>query len=116
MKSLKKIISAVLLIVLFVFSPPTAKAADVYMGTYDSGLDAYLMEETIEDGLHRSFDVQIKAIGQDGLIVYVDYHFWIDRPDGRIVPMFSNSQGYRDKVSEATPVEKNIWRYVRPGM
>ncbi len=92
--------------------PPPASAEEVYMGTYNSGLDAYLMTETLEFGHRRqNFDVRIKATDGE-MVVYVDYHFWRERDRGAEVPHFTNSQDYRDVVSDATPVEMKIWNYV----
>lgn len=91
------------------------RAQDVYCGTYDSGLDAYAMSDTIKMGTpgFRRFDIRIKAVDANGRIVaYVDYHFWNDVAE----PVkFSNSQGYSGVVDRyATPVEYNIWKYAQP--
>lgn len=99
----------------FVASPAQVLAQDVYCGTYDSGLDAYAMSETIKMGTpgFRRFDIRIKAVDSNGrIIAYVDYHFWNDVAE----PVkFSNSQGYSGVVDEySTPVEYNIWKYAQP--
>ena len=96
-------------------APAQVQAQDVYCGTYESGLKAYAMSETIQMGTpgFRRFDIRIKAVDSNGrIVVYVDYHFWND-PNEPI--KFSNSQGYSGIVDRySTPVEYNIWNYAQP--
>ena len=113
---MKKIFSTILIaLAIVVVQVAQVRAQDVYCGTYESGLKAYAMSETIKMGTpgFRRFDIRIKAVDEDGrVVVYVDYHFWND--PGEPV-RFSNSQGYKGVVDKYTaPVEYNIWSYAQP--
>ena len=80
-----------------------AEAYDIYVGTYDSGLKAYLMTEYINYNGYRTFDCTIKATGY--MTVYVDYSFWNYAGESHF--HFKNSQGYSGIVSPGS-VEDNI--------
>lgn len=116
MERVKKCIILLLSAVLFLcFGSGKTMAADYYAGTYASGLNAYVMTETVvmgEPGFRR-FDVTVKAVDNQGnLVSHLKYHFWND--PGQPV-CFSNSEGYRGVVSASeTPVEQNIWNIAEP--
>ena len=82
-----------------------AEAYDIYVGTYDSGLKAYLMTEYINYNGYRTFNCTIKATGY--MTVYVDYSFWNYVGESHFY--FKNSQGYSGIVSPGS-VEDNIVR------
>ena len=105
---LKKILSVkILFAIIFFCGQNKTFAADYYVGTYDSGLRAYVMTETLHFyGNYRWYTVKVKAT--DGRqIVYVDYSF--DGAAGRR-ETFKNSQGYSGVVESGT-VEDNINGY-----
>lgn len=81
---------------------------EVYVGTYSSGLKAYLLVDTLKMDTYRDFKVTIKAI-DDKNVVYVDYDFSGSpgNPD-----TWRNSQGYSGKIDYDNPsVETNIRNY-----
>ena len=82
---------------------------EVYVGTYSSGLKAYLLANTFKMKNHRNFSVTIKAIDDKGNVQYVDYTFSgaSAGPD-----YWKNSQGYSGEVNLNMPsVETNIRKY-----
>lgn len=86
-----------------------ASTNEIYVGTYDSGLRAYLLADTLKMDSLRDFKVKIKAIDDDGNVVFVDYDFsgTPGEPD-----TWRNSQGYSGKVDYDNPsVETNIHNY-----
>ncbi|MBR1397205.1 MAG: hypothetical protein IJ563_06695 [Selenomonadaceae bacterium] len=93
--------------IIFVGEQNKVSAADYYVGTYESGLRAYVMTETLHFyGNYRWCTVRVKAT-DDRQIVYVDYSF--DGAAGRR-ETFKNSQGYSGIVEDGT-VEGNIYGY-----
>ena len=82
MERVKKCIILLLSAVLFLcLGSGKTMAADCYAGTYASGLNAYVMTETVvmgEPGFRR-FDVTVKAVDNQGnLVSHLKYHFWND--------------------------------------
>ena len=83
-----------------------AEAQDVYMGTWRSGYDAYLMTETI-NAYDRGFKCTVKAV-RGSSVMYIDYHFYTSNTGWH----FSNSDGVGNYVRRATSIEKNIVDFV----
>ena len=80
-----------------------AEAYDVYVGTYDSGLKAYVMSETLHFyNNYRSYDITVKAVGY--ITVYVDYHIWSNGPGEPF--QYKNSQGYSGYIQNGSVEEK----------
>ena len=114
---MKKFLSVILLTAILIFSRNNfAKAQDVYIGVYPaSGLNAYLMTETI-NVITRGhphgpiFNCTIRA----GRNYYINYKFYITGTtvrDRRTV--YENSDGYRGYVFENSPVERAAYEWVR---
>ena len=90
-------------------STQKAQSNEIYVGTYGSGLKAYLLANTFKMKNHRNFSVTIKAIDDKGNVQYVDYTFSgaSAGPD-----YWKNSQGYSGEVNLNMPsVETNIRKY-----
>ena len=84
-----------------------AEAYDVYVGTYDSGLKAYVMSETLHFyNNYRSYDITVKAVGY--ITVYVNYHIWSNGPGEPF--QYKNSQGYSGYIQNGS-VEERINNY-----
>ncbi len=82
---------------------------EVYVGTYDSGLKAYVLADTLKMENYRHFSVTVKAVEDNNNIIYVDYRF--SGAAGQ-PPRWKNSQGYSGTVDYNIPsVEKNIHVY-----
>ncbi len=84
-----------------------AEAQDVYMGTWRSGYDAYLMTETVNVISEISFNCTIKAV-RGSSVMYIDYNFYWRRGGWR----FHNSDGVDNAVHNGTSIEKNTWDFV----
>ena len=91
------------------FQSKTAMAADYYVGTYNSGLRAFAMTETLTFfGTYRLFEITIKVVNPLGkTVTYIHYDFRDVIDEGRY---FENSQGYSGKVQKNS-VEENICNY-----
>ncbi len=83
--------------------------SEVYVGTYRSGLDAYILTDSFSfRGGSDSFHCTIKATGYE--TVFLEYDFM--RSDkGDVV--YSNSQGYSGKLGHNTEVENSIWKFAQ---
>lgn len=82
---------------------------EVYVGTYDSGLKAYVLADTLIMNNFRNFSVTVKAVENNDNIIYVSYRFSGSpgNPD-----TWKNSQGYSGTLDHNKPsVEKNIYTY-----
>ena len=89
-----------------------AEARDVYMGTWRSGYDAYLMTETVKSDVVSNAQnhwCTIKAV-KGNHVMYIDYRFYWTRINWQ----FSNSDGVNNVVSSQTPIEKNVLRFISP--
>lgn len=98
----------------------SVEAADVYVGTYDSGYDAYLMTESIRGDYNSRFNVYgayyctIKAVS-GGDVIYVDYSLHNVRRETALQSAawrFKNSQGFDGVVGAGTPIERTILNYL----
>ena len=110
-------------ILTFAFWQQKVEAYDFYCGTYNSGLNAYLMTETVryrEAQDYAWIDCRVKAV-QDSLVIYLDYNFEISS-GGTI--SFTNSQGFSGRFGGVLyrkgviyPVEEKIfnvaYKYVK---
>ena len=85
-----------------------AEARDVYMGTWRSGYDAYLMTETVRVIKMNNFDCTVKAV-RGNSVMYINYNFYISNYAWR----FSNSDGVDNYVRRATSIEKNVLDFVK---
>ena len=82
---------------------------EVYVGTYDSGLKAYVLADTLIMNDLRNFSVTVKAVENNNNIIYVSYRFG-GSPGNPTT--WKNSQGYSGTVNYDKPsVEKNIHVY-----
>ena len=87
----------------------TPNGNEVYVGTYESGLKAYVLADTLKMENYRHFSVTVKAVEDNNNIIYVDYRF--SGAAGQL-PRWKNSQGYSGTVDYNIPsVEKNIHAY-----
>lgn len=112
-KSLLILIAGFVLI--FAGAQNKVEARDVFVGTSNAtGWDCYLMTETIQvhRGARESYSATLKMVTGSGNVRYLDYSFWYTYEDG-IPVYFSNSQGYRGKISQyETPIEWNMYRAI----
>ena len=77
-----------------------------YVGTYNSGMKAYIVPGTLKVSSDRnSCNVKILAEGDAGDISYLDYRIW---REGRTLK-FSNSEGYSGVITSNMRVENKIW-------
>lgn len=77
-----------------------------YVGTYNSGMKAYIVPGTLKVSSDRkSCDVKISAEAETGKVTYLDYHIW---KEGNSLH-FSNSEGYSGLITSKMIVENNIW-------
>ena len=77
-----------------------------YVGTYNSGMKAYIVPETLRVSEDRdSCKVRIAAENDAGEISYLDYSIWLEGNSLR----FSNSEGYSGSVTPNMTVENKIW-------
>ena len=114
---MKKILAmAVFALSILIFQMPQAAAQDIFVGTYSSGYNVYLMTETIriQSRDYMDYTCRVKAIrGND--VIYVDYTFWEDR-QRRIIEHYRDSSGNTGMftISDANghPVPYNIDNYV----
>ncbi len=86
-------------------------SSEIYIGTYDSGLDAYIMTDTLKMDSYRVFSVTIKATDHKDMTFYVEYTF-----DGAPSQpsTWKNSQGYGGEINVSTPpIEKKIYDYAQ---
>ena len=91
-------------------APQQSQSNEVPIGTYDSGLNAYIMANTLDMISYRVFSVTVKAVDDNGMVVYVDYSF--DGAPGRPTT-WKNSQGYSGTLDTSIQsVETNIYNYV----
>ena len=100
----KKFFSVMILaaIIFFCGQNNFAQAKDIYVGTYNSGYEAYLMTETIRTNDSEMY-CKIKAV-YGGDIIFVNYKFSF----GRGI-YYENSQGFSGKCDEyKTPIEWKI--------
>ena len=104
------LVLSLFLAIILCSSQSRVEARDVYVGTYNSGYDAYLMTETV----HGTYYCTIKAVS-GGDVLYVDYQFYLIRRPSRTASAlwrFKNSQGFDNLVSASTPIENNILNYL----
>ena len=81
-----------------------------YVGTYNSGMKAYIVSGTLKISPDRnSCNVRILAEGDAGDITYLDYRIW---REGNSLH-FSNSEGYSGVITSNMTVENNIWKVVQ---
>ena len=81
-----------------------------YVGTYNSGMKAYIVPGTLKISSDRnSCNVRILAEGDAGDITYLDYRIW---REGNSLH-FSNSEGYSGVITSNMTVENNIWKVVQ---
>lgn len=77
-----------------------------YVGTYNSGMKAYIVPGTLKVSSNRkSCNVKISAEAETGKVTYLDYHIW---KEGNSLH-FSNSEGYSGVITSKMIVENNIW-------
>lgn len=77
-----------------------------YVGTYNSGMKAYIVPGTLKISSDRnSCNVRILAEGDAGDITYLDYRIW---REGNSLH-FSNSEGYSGGITSTMRVENKIW-------
>lgn len=77
-----------------------------YVGTYNSGMKAYIVPGTLKVSSDRkSCNVKISAEAETGKVTYLDYHIW---KEGNSLH-FSNSEGYSGVITSKMIVENNIW-------
>ena len=77
-----------------------------YVGTYNSGMKAYIVPGTLKVSSDRnSCNVKILAEGDAGDISYLDYRIW---REGSTLK-FSNSEGYSGVITSTMRVENKIW-------
>lgn len=77
-----------------------------YVGTYNSGMKAFIVPGTLKVSSDRnSCNVKILAEGDAGDISYLDYRIW---REGRTLK-FSNSEGYSGVITSTMRVENKIW-------
>lgn len=110
---IKKFFIAIILAMTLCFTTSynnLAQASDYYVGTYPSGLHAFLMTETINFVVSfRVVNVRVKVVdSQQKIINYIDYTTYDIMEEGL---SFENSQGYSGKIKENT-VERNIYDYI----
>ena len=111
---MKKSFSIVAFIVALIFAGcmnNLAEARDpgIYVGTFKDGYNAYVML-SLTAGYRNDFKTAVLASkGNDSFCI--SYEFWYS--DGWY---FSNSQGFRKKVGNQTPIAKNILNCVLNNM
>lgn len=82
---------------------------EVYVGTYDSGLKAYVLADTLIMNNFRNFSVTVKAVENNNNIIYVSYRFSGSAGNPY---RWENSQGYSGTLDHNKPsVENNIYTY-----
>ena len=85
-----------------------AEAYEQECGTYPvSGLRAYLITETL-NVTPTTVDFTIVCY-PSGKAYRIDYHFYYNNG----VYWFRNSDGYSERISGRTPVEQNVFNYVK---
>ena len=78
-----------------------------YVGTYNSGMKAYIVSGTLKLSSDRnSCNVKIVAEDTRGDSTYLDYRIW---REGNSLH-FSNSEGYSGLITSNMTVENNIWK------
>lgn len=91
---MKKILAmAVLILSLIVLQIPQAAASDNYVGTWEGGWKAYLMDETVKfgkNGNEAAASCRLKGVSSNGTTKYFDYVFTFYQ-NGRI--SFRDSSG-----------------------
>ena len=107
MKNFLATIFLAVMVILFGSYDNRAEAQDIYMGTWRSGYDAYLMTETVNVISEISFNCTIKAV-RGNSVMYIDYNFYWRRGGWR----FYNSDGVDNAVHNGTSIEKNTWDFV----
>ena len=108
---MKKILSVVLLAIMFVVSQNKfAFAADYYVGNFLNGNKAFLMTETIEYiAGFRDVKARVKSVDSRGrLVSYIDYELE-DRMDEGFV-RYKSSEGFAG-VAQNGSVEFNVYHY-----
>ena len=99
----KFFLATFLMAVLMLCRADFAEAYNYDCGAYPAtGLHGYLMTETI---VMHDFGFRCTIVCYpDGNPYYIKYNFWGDG--------FSNSDGYKSKLSWRTPVEQNAYDHV----
>ena len=105
----RKIFAAMILMAMILVGG-RAHAQDVYVGTSDTtGRDCYVMTETIYWTNPYECEATLKMVRpSDGNVQLLRYNFmimqhWTD---------FSNSQGFKGRVTKACPIEWAMWNYI----
>ena len=81
-----------------------------YVGTYNSGMKAYIVPGTLKVSRDRdSCKVQIVAENDAGDVSYLDYDIWREGDSLH----FSNSEGFSGLVTPNMTVENKIWEVAR---
>ena len=79
-----------------------------YVGTYESGLKAYIMEETILGRNGKTY-FTIEAVYPSGKYLRVNYMIYY----AGTTPYFENSQGFSGRIDRYnTPVEWNAYQFI----
>ena len=114
---MKKFFSAVIFATMILIGSQNnfASATDIYIGTYHTGYQAYVLSDTLyfsEIERYRDFSITVKAVkGND--IIYIDYEIWSAGPGKPF--QFKNSQGYSGYVDKGNISKKlrdyglNVW-------
>ncbi len=90
--------------------PDVSSQPGQYVGTYNSGMKAYIVPGTMHvSSDRRSCNVRIIAIADNGETTYLDYRIWLD---GNSLH-FSNSEGYSGLITPTMDVENKIWDIAR---
>lgn len=109
---MKKILSAVIFSVMILISSQnnSASATDIYLGTYHTGYQAYVLSDTLyfsKIERYRDFSATVKAVKKND-VIYIDYEIWSAGPGEPF--QFQNSQGYRGYVDNGN-ISKKLFDY-----
>ena len=93
-----------------------ASAADVYMGNFRSGNQAWLVSESLKMHSMRDCDVTVKKVRNGKFLGYLQYSFSGGVTENGYVETFTCSDGRRGTINaqgldEWSVVEHNIFSY-----
>ncbi len=110
--------SLILMLTLLAFTlvAEQASAADVYMGNFQSGNQAWLVSETLDMHSFRECEVTVKKVRDGKLLGYLQYSFSGGVTENGYVETFTCSDGRRGTINaqgldEWSVVEHNIFSY-----